>query len=185
MSTIKAWARLYSKRTVPPPLVPLHSRRVVTNFRCRISTENRFSTAIRSSSVENRRLSCSDAQIFSQTLSNVRVYQVNPVVWSGLAVNTIISDACEKSSTHTHTLSLPLQAGLSCKEVQRKMENTTTSHWIICFLTFFFLLVRPCWRWRRRRHWRGLISCCWHPCDTQPSGGEVRLTKHSQVQGGF
>lgn len=32
--------------------------------------------------------------------------------------------------------------------------------------------------------WRGLISCFWHWCDTQPSGG-IRLTECLLVQGGL
>lgn len=158
---------------------PPAPRQVVTNFCCHISTGKQFSTATKTQ-VWNRCSSCLDIQICSQTLSNMCVYppvcQVNPVVWSGSAMNKTISNASEKRSrlthTHTHTHKHPKPA-TSCWDGMRhagkdgKYNGIILNH--LLFNPFFFLLARPCWR--RRWHWRGLISRCWHPCDTQPSGG--------------
>lgn len=70
------------------------------------------------------------------------VWQENPVVWSGSAMNTTISNTSQKQYRHTHTHKgghITPTAVLRSGKAQRKTENTTTPpHWIICFLTFFF-----------------------------------------------
>lgn len=56
------------------------------------------------------------------------------------------------------------------------MQDKNTTHQVICFFNMS--------AHRLSCAWSGLISCFWHWCDTQPSGG-IRLGKCLSVQGGL
>lgn len=90
----------------------------------------------------------------------------------GLAVGKSNSGTSpESTQTPSHTF---LQQLCAMQETRRQTEiQHTLSHLLF---NISASLLSPAWR--------GLISCFWHLCDTQASGG-IRLTKRSLVQVGL
>lgn len=71
------------------------------------------------------------------------VWQVNPVVWSGSAMNTTISNTSQKQYRHTHTQRQPLYADSRTlrrrsAEKDRKYDDTTTLNHLLFNIFFFF-----------------------------------------------